>query len=103
MLIGQLQTSEAFGIALFDCNRNPRCTRLRNSFADFGLWNSSQRVLEIVLVGCVLALGVLVLGHVALAWNSPDYGFDRSISASIRPHRRLQLDASHILTFLFWC
>ena len=49
--IRQFQTSEAFGIGLLDCNphRNSRCTRLCNSFADFGLWNSSQRVLETVL------------------------------------------------------
>src|SRR6266480_1232495 len=58
--IGQFQTREAFGIGLFDCNphRNSRCTWLRNSLADFRLWNSSQRVLETVLckfhasVGC---------------------------------------------------
>lgn len=35
---------------------------------------------------CVLALGVLVLGYLMLAWNSPGYGFD----------------GSHILTYLFW-
>jgi hypothetical protein len=52
--------------------------------------------------GCVLAPGVLVLGHVALAWNSPGYGFDGSISVSVGPHRRLQFRFSYVLTSLFW-
>jgi hypothetical protein len=52
--------------------------------------------------GCVLAPGVLVLGHVALAWNSPGYGFDGSISVSVGPHRRLQFRLSYVLTSLFW-
>jgi hypothetical protein len=50
--------------------------------------------------GCVLALGVLVLGHVALAWNC--YGFDGSISVSVGPHRRLQFRLNYVLTSLFW-
>jgi len=52
--------------------------------------------------GCVLALGVLVLGHIALAWNSAGYGFDGSISVSVGPQRRLQFRLSYALTCLFW-
>lgn len=40
---------------------------------------------RICFVWCALALGVLVLGHVMLAWNSPGYG----------------LDGSHFFTYLF--
>jgi hypothetical protein len=67
-----------------------------------GFGTPSNVYWKLCLVSCVLALGVLVLGNVALAWNSPGYGFDGSISVSIGPHRRLQFDASHILTYLFW-
>ena len=67
-----------------------------------GFGTPSNVYWKLCFVSCVLALGVLVLGHVALAWNSPGYGFDGSISVSIGPHRRLQFDASHILTYLFW-
>src|SRR5258708_36505183 len=52
--------------------------------------------------GCVLALGALILGHVALAWNSEGYGFDGGISVSLGPHRRLRFRLSYVLTCLFW-
>jgi len=52
--------------------------------------------------GCVLALAFLVLGHVALAWNSAGYGFDGSISVSVGPRRRLQFRSTHLLACLFW-
>src|SRR5467141_3172713 len=57
---------------------------------------------KLCFVSSVLALGVLVLGHIALAWNSAGYGFDGSISVSVGPHRRLQFRLSYALTCLFW-
>jgi|SRR5690349_281035 len=33
---------------------------------------------RICFVSCALALGILVLGYVVLAWSSPGYGFDGS-------------------------
>jgi len=51
---------------------------------------------RICFVGCALALGILVLGYVALAWNSPGYGFDGSVRIG-----RLRLGGNP-LTYLFW-
>lgn len=51
---------------------------------------------------CVLALGALVLGHVTLAWNSPGYEFDGSISVSLGSRHHLRFGSSQILAYLFW-
>jgi hypothetical protein len=51
-----------------------------------GFWTVPSVYWRICFVSCALALSILVLGYVVLAWNSPGYGFD----------------GSHILTYLFW-
>ena len=51
---------------------------------------------RLCFVSCALALGILVLGYVMLAWNSPGYGFDGSVRFG-----RFRFGGSPF-TYLFW-
>ena len=51
---------------------------------------------RICFVSCALALGILVLGYVVLAWNSPGYGFDGSIRIG-----RFRFGGNPF-TYIFW-
>src|SRR5260370_22928467 len=51
---------------------------------------------RICFVSCALALGILVLGHVVLAWNSIGYGFDGGIRIG-----RLRFGGNPF-TYIFW-
>jgi hypothetical protein len=51
---------------------------------------------RICFVSCALALGILVLGYIVLAWNSPGYGFDGSIRIG-----RFRFGGSPF-TYIFW-